>query len=148
MDMSAACLPPSLPAINSKDHSHPLFPLYRQHRTFCIAQMIDCPRFDDFVSQTEREQLTINAEKHADYPAFKQWMIDNRGGGRPCPAGAFPNNFAFWRAARGANVCICHYFPSMVAEAIGNARAVIVSRARAVEAERPDMYGVSGEVRS
>jgi hypothetical protein len=31
-------------------------------------------------------------------------------------------NCSIMRAARGGNVCICHYFPGMVAEAINAAR--------------------------
>lgn len=31
-------------------------------------------------------------------------------------------NCSIMRAARGANVCICHYFPGMVAEAVAEAR--------------------------
>lgn len=34
-------------------------------------------------------------------------------------------NCSAMRATHGANVCICHYFPSMVAEAIAAARLVI-----------------------
>lgn len=32
-----------------------------------------------------------------DYHEFLGWMSANKGGARPCPAGAFPHNFKFWR---------------------------------------------------
>ncbi len=34
-------------------------------------------------------------------------------------------NSSIMRAARGSNCCICHYFPSMVSEAIGAARTTL-----------------------
>lgn len=36
--------------------------------------------------------------EHPDYLAFRDWMRDNKGGSRECPAGMFPSNFAFWLA--------------------------------------------------
>lgn len=38
-------------------------------------------------------------------------------------------NCSLMRAARGDNVCICHYFPDMVREAVREARATLLERA-------------------
>jgi hypothetical protein len=39
-------------------------------------------------------------------------------------------NCSEMRAARGSNVCICHYFPGMVRQAISEARAFLCSAPR------------------
>lgn len=42
-------------------------------------------------------------------------------------------NCSIMRAARGSNVCICHYFPGMVASAIREARETIRKRRKHLE---------------
>lgn len=94
MDMSAAALPPIQPHISDADRAHPLFAEYRQHRSFCDRQMIDAPRFSDWLYQREQGQMRDHWAKHPSYPDFLQWMRDNKGGARGTLT--FPENFKFW----------------------------------------------------
>lgn len=97
MDISAACTAPVQPAINAKDRAHSLFALYMQHRSFCTLHLIEASRFCDWLYQYEHEQMTNDARKHPEFPAFLMWMTAAQGGARRCPAGLFPHNFHYWR---------------------------------------------------
>lgn len=103
MDMSKAALPPKGPVYREKDRQHPLFSAYMAHITFCQQKMIDCSEFSDWLHQRELTEANEQWTKHPRYYEFKQWMVDNRGGARPClpttdmPKGlAFPQNFISW----------------------------------------------------
>jgi hypothetical protein len=97
MDISPAALPPRAPVYTEADKAHPLFPTYRQHMTFCAHKMIQASDFRDWLYQYNQENAYFTARKHPDYPTFLSWITAERGGARPCPAGQFPHNFAFWR---------------------------------------------------
>lgn len=96
MDMSAAALPPIQPRISDADRANPLFPEYQRHRSFCDRQMIDAPRFTDWLRQREQGQVRDDWARHPRYPEFLAWMRSEQGGARKCPAGRFPENFKHW----------------------------------------------------
>lgn len=83
-------------------------------------------------------ELTGDSLGGCAYKTVREFYTAHRG---PDP---MDRNSSIMRAARGDNVCICHYFPSMVTEAVGLAKEMLNLRwslaARAIEAERPDMY--------
>lgn len=103
MDISKAALPPQGPVYSEKDRKHPSFSAYMAHVTFCQQKMIDAPRFDDWVYQREQEAQRTQWTKHERYEEFREWMVANQGGARPClptedlPKGLiFPQNFMCW----------------------------------------------------
>lgn len=97
MDMHSAALPPRQPTINDADRSHPLFPLYQQHRSSCARLMVQALAFDAWKFQHEAELVRVNYAADPRYPAFLGWMRANQGGARKCPAGSsFPRNFIYW----------------------------------------------------
>lgn len=97
MDMSRATIAPRQPHVSQADRAHQLFPLYEQHRTSCSNLLIEAHDFRDWLYQYEAKLVSDAAAKHADYQAFKDWMIETKGGARKCPAGTFPHNFNYWR---------------------------------------------------
>jgi hypothetical protein len=96
MDISAAALPPIQPAISAADRGHPLFSLYSQHRAFCSNNLIEASSFPDWLFQYERDIAAQEIAKHPRFKEWQQWMRDNQGGARACPAGTFPHNFNYW----------------------------------------------------
>ena len=58
------------------------------------------------------------------YRTFKEFYTSHR------DADPMNRNCTIMRDARGANMVICHYFPSMVAQAIAEARVAKASRKR------------------
>lgn len=98
MDISQAAQPPRQPAVSRADATHPLFPIYQEYRNAMIRQLVEADSFRDWLAQYERRLVEEEATRHPDYSLFRQWMVENRGGARPCPAGAFPHNFYFWQS--------------------------------------------------
>lgn len=96
MDMSKAALPPSYGHASEKDHSHPLFPIYRQYRASMSMLLVNSEDFKDWLYSYEQNLICDNAAKHNKYPEFMAWMKANQGGARKCPAGVFPHNFNYW----------------------------------------------------
>lgn len=96
MDMSAAALPPRSGTYLPTDMQHPLFPLYREHRSSCQRLMIDSSDFRDWLFQYERNLQSDNAAKHPRFAEFQAWCRETQSGRRRCPAGCFPHNFNFW----------------------------------------------------
>jgi len=94
--MSSAALPPRQPPVSEKDRQHPLFVLYSQHRSWCSSQLIEAPSFEDWFYQREQEMLRKSKTDDPRYPEFLEWMRENQGGARQCPAGNFPDNFDYW----------------------------------------------------
>ena len=96
MDISAAALPPRSPHISAKDRTHPLFPIYDEYRRGMSRLLVEASDFSDWLYRYERDIQFAEIEKHPRMPEFQQWMRDNKGGARRCPAGVFPHNFNFW----------------------------------------------------
>lgn len=96
MKMSPAALPPQQPLITEANRRHPLFPEYQEHRQFCIRNLIQADEFTNWLAQRERERHHDEIAQHPRFAEFQQWMRDNQGGARRCPAGSFPANFQFW----------------------------------------------------
>lgn len=96
MNMSKAALPPRAPHISANDRLHPLFPTYELHLSSCRRNLIEASSFADWLSQYNYETERTSAAAHPKYPAFLDWMRDNQGGARKCPAGAFPHNMYYW----------------------------------------------------
>lgn len=96
MDMSAAALPARFGRASKADESHPLFPLYRQHRSSMSRLMVNSDDFRYWLHQHEFHARLDQAAKHERYPEFMTWMRANQGGARECPAGVFPRNFTYW----------------------------------------------------
>lgn len=44
----------------------------------------------------KKEKAAADRLANPDFQSFKTWMTENKGGARPCPAGAFPRNFQYW----------------------------------------------------
>lgn len=96
MDMSKAAIAPRQPIITEADRKHPLFPIYNEYRAGCSRMLVQASHFKDWLSQYERELVNAKAASDPRYSKFLDWMIDNKGGARKCPAGMFPHNFYFW----------------------------------------------------
>ena len=96
MNMSKAAIAPKQPSISKKNREHPLFCLYEQHRSFCSNNLVEADSFEDWLYQYERNLVNEQASKHPEYPNFLNWMRENKGGARECPAGSFPHNMYFW----------------------------------------------------
>lgn len=96
MDMSKAAMAPIQPTISASDRAHPLFAAYGLHRAACNRLMIEASRFSDWLYQYESNLKNEAAARRPEYADFRQWMIENQGGARTCPAGSFPHNFYFW----------------------------------------------------
>lgn len=97
MEMSKAAIAPVQPHISDTVRAHPLFPLYRQHRSSMTMLLVQCASFEDWLYGYEDELRRANEAKHPRYPDFLAWMRANKGGARKCPAGnSFPHNFHFW----------------------------------------------------
>lgn len=94
--ISKAALPPRQPGVTHVERHHPLFSLYAQHRTFSSNNLVQASCFRDWLTQYERNLSNEAQTKRPEYSAFMQWMRDNQGGARKCPAGAFPHNFQYW----------------------------------------------------
>jgi hypothetical protein len=96
MDMHGAALPPVHGHVTEQDRKHPLFPTYRNYRSWCSRKLIAAEGFQDWLHARRQEEEGAQAAQHPEYPAFMRWMRANQGGARKCPAGAFPHNFTFW----------------------------------------------------
>jgi hypothetical protein len=96
LEISKACSPPVQPAIRKADREHPWFPIYQAHRSSMAAQLVEAPSFEDWKYQRERMLREETIVRHPRFKEFQTWMMENKGGARPCPAGVFPNNFLFW----------------------------------------------------
>lgn len=96
MEMSRSALPPQQPPISEQDRSHPLFPIYHQHRSACQRLLVQADTFSNWLYQYERNLDRCNAASDPRYSSFLEWMRTNQGGSRTCPAGQFPHNFYYW----------------------------------------------------
>jgi hypothetical protein len=97
MDMSPAALPPIQPPILDKDRQHPLFSTYMATRSWFASKLLQAPAFQDWLYQRERDAREREQMQHPRFKEFQDWMQDNKGGRRKCPAGnTFPHNFFFW----------------------------------------------------
>jgi hypothetical protein len=96
MEMSAAAMRPIHGAIEPDDRQHKAFPAYEVYRTGCVRQLIAAESFRDWLAATERNKIEQRAREHPLYEDFRQWMVDEQAGARTCPAGSFPDNFAYW----------------------------------------------------
>lgn len=94
--MSFAALPAKYGYASKEDKKHPLFPIYQQRRAACSRLMVNSSDFKDWLSCYENELVRARAANDPRYSKFLDWMIENQGGARKCPAGMFPHNFYFW----------------------------------------------------
>lgn len=97
MDISSAALPPRQPAILPSDRAHPRFGEYMNMRAGFSAKLIEAPAFADWLRNDEAAKARDTLASHPRYSEFLRWMRENKGGGRPCPAGKqFEQIFTYW----------------------------------------------------
>lgn len=95
--MSKAAIAPIQPYISKEDIEHPLFPMYKIHRSNMTAQLVEVESFRDWLFHFEENLRILNEIENPRYPEFLEWMRSTKGGSRKCPVGnTFPINFHFW----------------------------------------------------
>lgn len=98
MDMSAAALPPRYIPINEVDRRHPRFNEYVRWRSAMSQLMVEANTFENWLYQTEFQEMCEKWQKHPEYRNFMKWMRDNQGGARG--SRSFPENFRYWLNGR------------------------------------------------
>lgn len=94
--ISPAALPPVQPLISEAQRKHAMFNDYMNYRANMSRLLLQADSFSEWLAQSTDQADRNNAALHPRYQEFLQWMRDNKGGARRCPAGSFPLNFNYW----------------------------------------------------